>query len=207
MSISMMAERPPYVQFERRAMLDPSRTNAQGHPAFLDRDIALITPSGSKDQIERVVDEWLPEIERKAARGEYNPAWANHFRALYDAFCKQESPPEFGTPIKMWPGATPAQIRTVLAANIRTVEDLANANEQALAYIGMGARALKDKASAWLAEATTKGIVTQENATLKRDLEQAKADLIALREDNAEMRKMLDSLTEPKIRRRSEQAA
>lgn len=205
--ISLMAERPPYVQFERRAVVDTTATQEAGHPVYTDMDVALVTPAGSKDMIEKIVSEWLPDVERKAAKGEYNPQWANHFRALYEAWCKQEAAPEFGNSIKMWPGATPAQIRSILAANIRTVEDLAAANEQALAYIGMGGRALKDRAAAWLAEATTKGIVTQENATLKRDLEQAKADLDALRADNADMRKMIESLSEPKqVRRRFEQA-
>jgi predicted RecB family nuclease len=44
----------------------------------------------------------------------------------------------------------PAQIKTLLDINVRTVEELAAANEETLNRVGMGGRALKQKAIIWL---------------------------------------------------------
>jgi hypothetical protein len=64
---------------------------------------------------------------------------------------KGEELPETGTPIKGWAVLSPAQQAAVLHANIRTVEDLAQATEEGITAIGMGGRTLKARAADWLA--------------------------------------------------------
>jgi hypothetical protein len=81
-------------------------------------------------------------------------------------------------------------VKSLLDAKVRTVEDLAQANEETIAMLGMGGRALKDKAVSWLQSANSTGKVTEELAAMRvanaslvernAVLEKAVADLKAL---------------------------
>ena len=64
----------------------------------------------------------------------------------------------------------PAQVKAILDANVRTVEDLAVANESTLAAIGMGARSLKEKAQAWLDSASSTGKTAEELDELRKQV-------------------------------------
>jgi hypothetical protein len=176
------AERPPYIAFEARAVEDRNASIEAGHYVARDVDYVIITPAGSKDRIERVAEEWLAQIRRQSVEGKYNPVWQQHFEAAYKAWKETNTIPEDGTSVRAWPLLSPAQVATVLAANIRTVEDLAVANEDALRRLGMGGRDLKAKAVAWLESAKDAGKVASENAALKVEIESLKAQLLELSE-------------------------
>lgn len=187
------AERPPYVAFETRAIEDRTASIEAGHYVAHDVDYVVITPAGSKDQIERIAEEWLAQIRRQAGEGKYNPVWVQHFEAVYRQWKETNTIPENGTSIKAWPLLSPAQVATVLAANIRTVEDLATANEDAIRRLGMGGRDLKTKAVAWLDSAKDAGKVAAENAALKLELDGLREQVQELmqyrRESNDKRRK------------------
>lgn len=187
------AERPPYVAFETRAVEDRDASIKAGHYVAHDVDYVVITPAGSKDQIERIADEWLSQIKRQSVEGKYNPVWVQHFEAVYRQWKETNTIPENGTSIKAWPLLSPAQAATVLAANIRTVEDLASINEDGLRRLGMGGRDLKAKAVAWLESAKDTGKVAAENAALKVKIEALEAQVAELiqyrRESNDKRRK------------------
>lgn len=187
------AERPPYVAFETRAEEDRNASIEAGHYVGRDVDYVIITPAGSKDQIERIASEWLAQIRRQSAEGKYNPVWAQHFEAVYKQWKETNTIPENGTAIKAWPLLSPAQVATVLAANIRTVEDLAAATEDGIRRLGMGGRDLKNKAVAWLESAKDTGKVAAENAALKAKIDALEAQVAELasyrRESNDKRRK------------------
>lgn len=174
------AERPPYVAFETRAIEDRNASIEAGHYVAHDVDYVVITPAGSKDQIERVADEWLAQIRKQSAEGKYNPVWVQHFEAVYRQWKETNTIPDNGTSIKAWPLLSPAQVATVLAANIRTVEDLAAANEDAIRRLGMGGRDLKARAVAWLESAKDTGKVAAENAALRVEIDALKAQVAEL---------------------------
>lgn len=165
--VQAAAERPPYVTFEMRAVEDRAASIEKGHFVAKDVAFAMITPAGSKDRIELSALDWLQQLEKDVHNGRCNPTWLTHFKELYRAWTEGQEVPLSGTAISSWPVLSPAQARTILAANIRTVEDLAIANESTLAAIGMGGRALKGKAEAWLASASGPGKVMEELASLR----------------------------------------
>jgi len=145
--------RPPYVTFERRGVEDRTASLATGYYTTKDVDFATITPPGGRTTVERPVSEWFAQIRRASQEdvGRFPPSWVAHYEQSYDRWKKGEEIPEIGTPIKGWPVLSPAQQQTVLHADIRTVEDLAQATEEGLARIGMGAMALKRRAADFLA--------------------------------------------------------
>lgn len=161
--------RPPYVRFERRAVEDRSQLMTSGKYGFKDLDIACITSPGQKDIVERPAVEWLTALEKQANDGRVPSTWVDHFRRSYETWQTNQKTPENGTPIRGWQVLSPAQQEGVLAANIRTVEDLASANATALSAIGMGALVLKQKAEAWLKTGQDVGSIAERLASLERD--------------------------------------
>lgn len=163
-------ERPSYVTFERKQIEDRARSVAEGRYIAQDVDFAIITPIGSKDRIPRQVDDWLKQLEQQAREGRIPQQWVGQYKSAYEAWKRGEEPPLAGTPIKGWALLSPAQQANVIGANILTVEDLAQANDEAQRRIGMGSLELRDKAIAWLKAAKDLGPVTQENAAMRVEL-------------------------------------
>lgn len=151
MNISIAEAQPPFVIFERRAEEDREASLAAGRYVPQDVDFAIITPAGSKDRIERRVSDWFDMLRTQVAEGRFPSAWFDAFRARHAAWVKDEEMPLSGTPIKNWNVPTPAQRRLLSDAAIHTVEQLAEANEEAISMLGMGGRALVARAKDWLA--------------------------------------------------------
>lgn len=153
--IAEMEERPPYVRFEQRAIEDRAKSIESGIFSYKDKDFVLVMAHGSRDVFEDDAENWLSKQEAHARNGRIPKEHYEYFKKAYASWKEGQEMPIEGTPIKAWAVLSPAQQNTVIQANIRTVEDLALAPEGALHEIGMGARALKQKAQAWLDTAQT----------------------------------------------------
>lgn len=148
--MEIMKSRPPFVMFETRALPDRAATEKAGIAQYKNVNFALITPAGSKDVVEKIADEWFVQIKKQAMDGAYPADWVPYFELRYAEWKKGNEMPDNGTPLKMWPAITPADIAVLHAAKIYTVEDLAALPESGFQSIGMGARVLREKAQAWL---------------------------------------------------------
>jgi hypothetical protein len=188
-------ERPPYVKFETRAVEDRNGSIAAGHYVARDEDYALITPQGSKDVVERVVTEWFDNLVQQVAQQRFPQTWLTGYRSHYEAWKKGEELPVDGHPVKLWTVASPSQILALLNAKCRTVEDLAGANEETLARIGMGSRALKQRAVEWLESSKSVGQQSERIAALEAEKADQKAQLDSQALRLAELEKQLAGLT------------
>ena len=169
MTISLMPQRPPFVQFEQRAVEDRNATIAAGGLQMRDVDYVIVMQVGSKDTFEKEAVEWLDDIARAASAGTYPPEWAKHFREKYDAYKAGQEQPEAGFSVKQWPSLTPAQAANLIAVGVRTVEDVAAMNEPTMQRVGMGARELKAKAQAYL-DAREGNKAAEQIAALKAEI-------------------------------------
>ena len=165
--------RPPYVLYETRAIEDRAATIEAGYYKTKDVDFAIITPQGSKDRVERNVADWFEHLTQQVQEQRFKSEWLNAFRSGYSAWKEGREIPADGTSVRNWPVASPSQVKQLLDAKIRTVEDLAIANEASIAMLGMGGRNLKEKAVSWLNSASGNGKITEEMASLKVALETA----------------------------------
>ena len=172
--------RPPYVTFETKGEEDRAASIEAGHYIARDVDYAIVTPQGSKDRIERNVQDWFAQLAQQVSEGRMPGAWLTAFREGYKAWKEGRELPLNGTPILTWAVAAPHQVKALLDARVRTVEDLAQANEETMARLGMGGRALKDKAVSWLTSAGSTGKVAEQLAALKLGKELAEAQVAAL---------------------------
>ena len=116
--------RPPYVDFERRAVEDRSASIAQGVYVSKDVDYITIVPHGSegKTKIEQVYDEWLAKTRTQTGpRGgsdgvymqnsRFDPEWLQKIENMYEAWRKGEYMEVEGVPINAGPVASPAQVK------------------------------------------------------------------------------------------------
>lgn len=142
--------RIPYVTFDKVAVEDRTASIEAGHYVGKDVVHAFITPAGSKDRVERVAEDWLKQLNQEVIEGRFPEEWLVAIRRKYDAYLKGEEVPESGTSIKEWPPASKAQVATLNAVGIFTVEDLAGANEETMGRLGMGGRNLVQQAKNWL---------------------------------------------------------
>lgn len=164
MNIGILEERPPYVSFERRAIEQrrPGPPEGDAGVFYIDVDYVKITPQGSKDVIEKPVQDWFKYLNKMVQDRRYNPKWLEAFQGAHKAWKEQHEVPLNGFAIKNWPVATPREVKMLADLRIHTVEDLAQASEEALGRIGMGARSLKQRASDWItAQTSTAPLVSQ----------------------------------------------
>lgn len=190
--MEIQKERPPYVTFEIRAEEDREKSIESGIYSTKDVDYAIITPAGSKDRIERRVDEWLENMQQQAQEGRVPMEWVRAYRDAYKAWKEDRQIPDSGHPIVNWPAISPAQIKSLLDLRVRTIEDLAEANEETLNRIGMGSRTLKQRAQDWLDNAKT-GATIADLTQLRADLDNLRVRNETLEAQNRELAARLDA--------------
>lgn len=183
----IMKERPPFVTFEVRAEEDRQASIESGQYKAKDVDYALITPAGSKDRVERVVSEWFTYLAEQVAQGRFPPEWLEGYKKGYQLWKEGQELPVSGSPIKTWNLLSPAQCKMLLDLHVRTVEDLAAANEELLGRIGMGGRALQASARDWLASAKDVGATAAKLTAVTTELEAAMNRIKALEEQNSRL--------------------
>lgn len=185
MTIELFLERPPYVEFKVLTEEDREQSIVTGSHKTKDIDYVIIIPAGdSKLKVERKAGEWLDQLTEKVRNGTGNPQHLEYFRSAYRVWKETQEIPLNGTPIKGWPVASKSQVENILSANIRTVEDMAVANEDTLMKIGIGARVLKEKAVSWLSAANNTGKISEENAALRVRVDDLTAKVDELMEAN-----------------------
>lgn len=153
MSVHIQQARPPHVVYERRAEEDRTASIEQGRYVSRDVDYAIVTPAGSKDRVERVVADWFLMLAGEVKAERWPQTWLDQLRAGYDSWTRGQTPPESGTPLSTWPALSPAQVKNWAQIGIRTIEELAEANEETLSAYGMGSRDMKSRAGLFLENA------------------------------------------------------
>ena len=178
----------PYVVFDLR----PKEVrDGNGGSSFVDEPWACVTSAGSKDTLEKPAKDWIASLDQQVAMGRVPASWPSEYKQALAQWMHTQEMPLHGTPIKTWEGVTPAQRKRLLSVNILTVEDLAVANEEMIANIGMGARDLKRIAESYLADKTGPGALARELAAMQVRLGALEARNEELEVANAGMKAIL----------------
>lgn len=181
--VQVQEDRPPFVSFEVRAVEDRDASLAAGHYVAKDVDYALVTPRGSRDRVERVAEEWLANLRKDSANGRFPLEWLRTIETGYKDWKEGRESPVNGTAISNWPVLSPAQLVLMRQIGVRSIEDLAAANEEMITRLGMGGRALKQQAADWLSSSQDLGKVSQEMGVLRVENETLKAQNKTLQDD------------------------
>jgi hypothetical protein len=192
MTITVIDQRPPFVRFEERSVEDRDATIAQGRMMMKSETWALIHAIGSRDVVERQVDEWIATLRSQVNRGMYPAEWLAAFEKKYAEHKSGQEPSVDGTHVREWAAIDRATAQNLISASILTVEDVAAMNEQAMKLVGMHARTLKQKAQDWLKMADKRKGAAEldqlrgENANLKARLESLEAQIAKLAAEKRE---------------------
>lgn len=164
----MQEDGPVLVEFYHLPVEDRAASQKAGHYVAKDVEYVRITPPGGN----LIVETEVTDTHRQ------------RFERQYNAWLEGIEPPEDGSPLREWPPASPAQVRTLDAMGIRTVEALAKCPDGPLQGAGMGGIALREKARAWLQSAADHGVLAEEIAALKVEVAQLAERNEQLAEEN-----------------------
>lgn len=178
--INGLQAKPPYITFEKRAVERRKTAEEGGEVFYVDVDFAMVTPHGSKDTVEKVVEDWLKQLKFEVQQQRFPQEWLNSYKASYEAWRNDQEPPLDGTDVRNWAAASPAEIKALIAARILTLEILATANEETIGRLGMGGRALKDKAIDYLTAKEGTAPLVQQLSALRSTVNALEARNIAL---------------------------
>ena len=147
---------------------DKVKSKEAGRPIFKDVEMIEIRIAGdNKNIIDTRVDD------------QHKQRWPNQ----YEAFLEQKEQPMEGTPIAQLTILTESKRQELLAINIRTVEALANLNENGIKRLGMGGRELVKKAVAYMKQAEgmapVNGLI-EENKKLQEEVDAMKMQMSEL---------------------------
>lgn len=161
-------DRGVFAEFYMNPVINNRKTEDAGRPIFDDiLYVRIRTPGDRRTEVDRQAKE---DDKRRFAY-----QWAQYQQGATQATS--------GTPLEEWPLMTPATVRNLKALNISSVEELAGVTDGNLQQVGMGARALRDQAIAYLSRAS-EGAETRklaaENAELRAQLEATNANLANL---------------------------
>lgn len=187
------ADIPAWVEFELRPEVDPIATKKTGHPVYKDVEYALITPPYSKDCVNKKVTKWLENMEKQVRLGRMPERHMRHGIDRLEAWRKGLEMPVDGTAIKNCSIFTPAEVKMILAANIRSVESLAACNDEGLKRIGMGGMDLRNKAKAWIKSAEDNGKAALEIAALEKKCAQQESTILSLEEKVTRLTAMVEA--------------
>ena len=148
--MQLLAELPPFVEFEEDTIEDRTATLEAGEFVGIQVDMIKVHPAGSKDCIVRNYNEWLEQKRQDASEGRFPKTHLFAIQEQYQAWKNGTPKPTWGTPLKEWKHATPQLLKAMSAVHISTIEELAVCNEETIRRLGMGARALKTKAEMFM---------------------------------------------------------
>ena len=195
MNISVMQARPPFVIFEERSVEDRNATIATGRLVMKSVNYAIIRQVGSKDTVEKIAEDWLGDNDRLASNGAFPNDWAVGFRKRYEQWKEGREAPPVGYPLKDWASISKARAENYAQIGVFTVEDVAGMNEEAMQRAGMGSRADKDRAQAFLDSRLSHGNAEQ-LAALRAEAADKDARIKQLEEQLASISARLDGVEE-----------
>jgi hypothetical protein len=108
----------------------------------------------------------------------------------YEYWKQGKEVPLSGTPIADWPLATLDQKAKCLSCNIRTIEDLATCNQEAIGRIGMGAQMLRNRANEFLQAKNELGPVVMRVESQAVTIEEMQRKIRQLEDENRALKMM-----------------
>jgi hypothetical protein len=173
-----------YVEFTMEAIHQTAKSEEEGRPIFKDvPHVRIHFPGDRTKQIFRPV---------KFDDDHQGPADPRRFPQQWRAFEAQQEQVQTGTPIEQWGPLTKSQAMEFKAMHIHTVEQLAGIADSNLTWLG--ARDLRDKAVAWLAQAES----GKESVRLTAELAKRDADIEELQRQVKELAALAQASAESK---------
>jgi hypothetical protein len=135
-----------------------------------------------------VIDIRVPGSRDGAARPA-SPRDKQRFPQHYQAFKNRMESPEDGTPLSEWPAVSRSLAEQLSFQNIKTVEQLADLNDNLVSMIPAG-QTFKQKAKDWLEATKDDGVLSR----IRDESDAREAENVTLREQIAGLTARLDAM-------------
>lgn len=135
----------------------------------------------------KVIHPWLEKLKFQLNANQISE---RYYRACFDAFenfKNKQNLPKDGYPLINWKGIDPAMRDKLLGMGINTIELVASMTEEAMTYVGMGSRSIKQKAEAFLLQNNAPEQAAIEMTLIKQQNEQMAEQLSAMQSKLAEL--------------------
>jgi hypothetical protein len=156
--------------------LNKRASEEQGYPVYDDVEKVEIRQAGD-------VSDWRDEFTNRTI------TYAELFSKQYRQFKENAAQIGEGTRIEVLPDLTPAQVSQLRALGCHTIQALAKMDGPELKVLGMFGREMKEKAEKFL-----------ERTNTFADASETRAELDALKEENAKLRALMETGKPPKER-------
>lgn len=141
-------EAPLWVRFYTQAYENERKTRAEGRVIYDQREMVEVRFPGDRHRVLHA-----PAHQKVKIDGMW-VTYAERFPRHYEAFKRHEEMRVVGTPLSEAPFLSVAKRAELERMNIMSVEQLASLDGGALDRLGMGSRALKEQAEAYLQRAS-----------------------------------------------------
>jgi len=152
------ADNKLHVRFYTKPKYNPDKSAVENRPIYEDTIYVEIMMPGEKHNI----------IQRPAASMRDDLRFPKH----YEQFMKGKKEQEVGTPLKVLPFLSEAQVEELAYFKIRTVEALANLADS---VSFMGSQEMKQRAQKYLAALTSGEHLAEQNRNLQAQLDEMRA--------------------------------
>lgn len=128
------------------------QSEQQGRPVY-DKILCVeVLQAGSKESIPVFnIIKWVSKGDGEDPVEKRDEVRCERYKRALKAFLEDEDDPDLmGTPIDTWPALDVAMVATCREAKIYTVEALSTLSDTKLGVLGMGGRALRERAKAFL---------------------------------------------------------
>ena len=176
----------------------PTQSKGEPVPHFYLKDRAIETPTGLVYQAVEMIDIFIPGDIRSLATHKVTEVHRRRFARHYEAFKKGQEVAQVGTPLEFWGGMNSAQIRTLKAHGVFTVENLAGLSDTSIQNIGGMLRAVVARAKAYIEYQNSGAKLVQDQAAKIAALEDRNAlqsqqmqQMIAQMENQGQQMKLL----------------
>jgi hypothetical protein len=164
-------------RFFTEAVQDKAASEKENRPIFATkRFVELKQPGDRLWSFVEQIDENGMGMDRRSDGGEGIVDYAARFPREFAAFKRGEERAAIGTPVDEWTAISRSRAAELKAMNVFTVEEYAGLPDNLLQKMGMGSRAEREKARAFLASAS-EGAETSAMATRLAELEELVARL------------------------------
>lgn len=159
----------------------PTQRRGGSVPRFFRDKVAIETDQGTVYRDVERVEIIVPGDMKGSPVVKVTDLHRQRWPREYDAFKRGLKPTTTGEPIEYWGGLSPAQIATLKAFNVQSVEDIAGLSDTQIQNLGMGMRTLVERAKARVASRTSPEALAErqavENQSLRDQLGLQKAQL------------------------------
>lgn len=184
LSVSHGTDENLIVEFYMESVLQGAESEKAGRPIYKDVPFIWIRFPGDRTRERR------RKVDMRGRDGAIPDP--DRFPRQWMAFQRKHAQVQEGTPIEQWGPISKSHAMTLKGLNVHTVENLAGVPDSALHNLGHGARALRDKAIAWLKAATDGAETTRlaaENQALRDDIAALKEQVADLAKRKSKPRK------------------